>query len=92
MELDADFIKMFVGQIPKTMDERQLRHLFEEFGKVQSINVLRDKLTGISKGELLFLKFFSKFFSVPVMDLNRLHYDYSIIILTGRPLSGTTLC
>lgn len=57
-ELDPDFIKMFVGQIPKSMDERQLRHLFEEFGRVQSINVLRDKLSGISKGEFIFLLFF----------------------------------
>lgn len=57
MELDPDFIKMFVGQIPKSMDERQLRNLFEEFGRVQSINVLRDKLTGISKGEFFFFNY-----------------------------------
>lgn len=47
---DPDFIKMFVGQVPKSMDEEQLREMFEEFGRVHSINVLRDKVTGVSKG------------------------------------------
>lgn len=47
---DPDFIKMFVGQVPKSMDEDQLREMFEEFGRVHSINVLRDKVTGVSKG------------------------------------------
>lgn len=50
---DPDYIKMFVGQVPKSMDEEQLREMFEEFGRVHSINVLRDKGTGVSKGELL---------------------------------------
>lgn len=50
-EPDPDNIKMFVGQVPKSMDESQLREMFEEYGPVHSINVLRDKATGISKGE-----------------------------------------
>lgn len=50
-EPDPDNIKMFVGQVPKSMDEAQLREMFEEYGAVHSINVLRDKATGISKGE-----------------------------------------
>jgi RNA recognition motif-containing protein len=49
---DADYIKMFVGQVPRSMDEKQLRDMFEEFGRVHTINVLRDKTTGLSKGEL----------------------------------------
>lgn len=48
---DADYIKMFVGQVPRSMDEAQLREMFEEFGRVHTINVLRDKSTGLSKGE-----------------------------------------
>lgn len=50
-EPDPDNIKMFVGQVPKSMDEAQLRAMFEEYGAVHSINVLRDKATGISKGK-----------------------------------------
>lgn len=48
---DADYIKMFVGQVPRSMDEAQLREMFEEFGRVHTINVLRDKSTGLSKGK-----------------------------------------
>ncbi|TDG42561.1 hypothetical protein AWZ03_011020 [Drosophila navojoa] len=47
---DADNIKMFVGQIPKTWDELKLRRLFEQFGRVHTLNVLRDKVTSISRG------------------------------------------
>lgn len=49
---DPDNIKMFVGQVPKDLDENDLRTIFEEFGRVHQINVLRDKYTGSSKGKL----------------------------------------
>ena len=45
---------MFVGQVPRTMDENELRGMFEEFGPVYQINVLRDKITGQSKGTTLY--------------------------------------
>lgn len=51
---DPDYIKMFVGQVPKSMDEDQLKEMFEEYGRVHSINVLRDKVNGISKGKSFF--------------------------------------
>ncbi|XP_035214428.1 CUGBP Elav-like family member 2 isoform X2 [Stegodyphus dumicola] len=47
---DPDAIKMFVGQIPRNWDENDLRKLFDEFGPVHQINVLRDKITGQSRG------------------------------------------
>ena len=53
-EPDPDAIKMFAGQIPRYMDENDLQKLFEEFGPVYQINVLRDKVTNQSKGEMLF--------------------------------------
>jgi len=53
-EPDPDAIKMFAGQIPRYMDENDLQKLFEEFGPVYQINVLRDKVTNQSKGEILF--------------------------------------
>lgn len=48
---DPDNIKMFVGQVPRSMDEEDLKKMFEEFGRVHSINVLRDKVSGASKGK-----------------------------------------
>ena len=49
-EPDADAIKMFCGQIPRHMHESELREMFEQFGPVFQLNVLRDKQTGESKG------------------------------------------
>uniref|UniRef100_A0A8C5AIJ5 RRM domain-containing protein n=1 Tax=Gadus morhua TaxID=8049 RepID=A0A8C5AIJ5_GADMO len=40
---DMDAIKMFVGQIPRSWSEDQLRELFESYGAVYEINVLRDR-------------------------------------------------
>ncbi|XP_072554483.1 CUGBP Elav-like family member 1 isoform X4 [Paramormyrops kingsleyae] len=40
---DIDAIKMFVGQIPRSWTEEQLRELFEPYGAVYEINVLRDR-------------------------------------------------
>ena len=51
---DQDTIKMFVGQVPRSMDENDLRGMFEDFGPVYQINVLRDKITGQSKGKHLY--------------------------------------
>lgn len=58
-EPDPDAIKMFVGQIPRNWDENDLKNLFEEFGPIHSMNILRDKLTGQSKG-CCFVTFFSR--------------------------------
>uniref|UniRef100_H3BI93 CUGBP Elav-like family member 1 n=1 Tax=Latimeria chalumnae TaxID=7897 RepID=H3BI93_LATCH len=40
---DIDAIKMFVGQIPRIWSEKELRELFEPYGAVYEINVLRDR-------------------------------------------------
>ncbi|XP_051562094.1 CUGBP Elav-like family member 1 isoform X5 [Myxocyprinus asiaticus] len=40
---DIDAMKMFVGQIPRTWSEDQLRELFEPYGAVYEINVLQDR-------------------------------------------------
>ncbi|KAH6923374.1 hypothetical protein HPB50_000501 [Hyalomma asiaticum] len=53
---DPDAIKMFVGQIPRSWDEGDLKKMFEEFGPVYQINVLRDKSTGTSRGRAQLFK------------------------------------
>ncbi|XP_075064715.1 CUGBP Elav-like family member 2 isoform X4 [Mixophyes fleayi] len=40
---DLDAIKMFVGQIPRSWSEKELKDLFEPYGAVYQINVLRDR-------------------------------------------------
>jgi RNA recognition motif-containing protein len=58
-EPDPDTIKMFCGQIPRNMHETELREMFEQFGPVFQLNVLRDKQTGESKG-CCFVTFYSR--------------------------------
>lgn len=50
---DPDSIKMFVGQVPRSWSEKELRELFEQYGAVYEINVLRDRSQNPpqSKGE-----------------------------------------
>eukprot|EP00428_Durinskia_dybowskii_P081497 CAMPEP_0170425196 /NCGR_PEP_ID=MMETSP0117_2-20130122/37978_1 /TAXON_ID=400756 /ORGANISM="Durinskia baltica, Strain CSIRO CS-38" /LENGTH=647 /DNA_ID=CAMNT_0010684147 /DNA_START=147 /DNA_END=2090 /DNA_ORIENTATION=+ len=46
----TDLFKLFVGQIPKEMDEMTLRQYFEEFGPIVEISIIRDNVTMMSKG------------------------------------------
>lgn len=50
LEPDPDAIKMFVGQIPRSMDEDSLRKMLLEYGPIYQLNILRDKQSGQSKG------------------------------------------
>ena len=64
---DADAIKMFVGQIPKDWDETDCKKLFEEFGDIHSLRVLRDKETGQSRG-CCFVTFFTRKSALQAQD------------------------
>eukprot|EP01098_Paradermamoeba_levis_P014946 TRINITY_DN734_c0_g1_i1.p1 TRINITY_DN734_c0_g1~~TRINITY_DN734_c0_g1_i1.p1 ORF type:complete len:348 (+),score=75.32 TRINITY_DN734_c0_g1_i1:49-1092(+) len=43
-------LKLFVGQIPKSLDEAALRPFFEPYGNLLEVAVIRDKATGTHKG------------------------------------------
>ncbi len=42
--------KLYVGSLPYSVTETQLRELFEPFGGVESVRLISDKFTGRSKG------------------------------------------
>lgn len=59
LEPDVDSPKMFVGQIPHAMRDADLKKVFEEFGRVYEMSILREKVSNESKG-CCFVQYYSK--------------------------------
>ncbi len=43
-------MKIYVGNLPHTLNEEQLQKVFESFGQVESIKIIKDQIVGISRG------------------------------------------
>ena len=43
-------MNIYVGQLPNSMTEDELREMFVEFGEIGSLNLIKDKFSGQSKG------------------------------------------
>src|SRR5262245_795107 len=71
--------KLYVGSLPYSVTETQLRELFEPFGELESVRVISDKFTGRSKG----------FGFVEFADNEAA--DKAIAEVNGRELEGRTL-
>ena len=50
---DPDSVKMFVGQIPRTMEEDELKQLMEEYGPVYNVGIIRDRASGQHRGKFV---------------------------------------
>jgi RNA recognition motif-containing protein len=52
--MDADRLsqplKLFVGQVPKTFEETDLAMLFEPYGRILDMTVIRDRRSGMHRG------------------------------------------
>ncbi len=43
-------MNIYVGQLPYSVGENELRELFTEFGEIAGINIVKDRFSGQSKG------------------------------------------
>jgi RNA recognition motif-containing protein len=42
--------KIYVGNLPFSVDEQELHQMFEQFGEIESANLIIDRASGRSKG------------------------------------------
>jgi len=43
-------MNIYVGQLPYSVKEDELREIFSEFGEIGSLNLIKDRYSGQSKG------------------------------------------
>ena len=43
-------MNIYVGQLPPSVTEEDLREIFKEFGEIVSLNLMKDRFSGQSKG------------------------------------------
>lgn len=43
-------MNIYIGNLPYTVSDDELRDIFSEYGNVDSVNIIKDKFSGQSKG------------------------------------------
>jgi len=43
-------MRIYVGNLPKDADEADLMDMFEEYGRVKNIKIIRDRFSNLSRG------------------------------------------
>ena len=47
---ESDTVKLFVGQVPKNFEEKDLEPVLLEYGPIHELTILRDRINGSHKG------------------------------------------
>ena len=55
LDKEPDAVKLFVGQVPKTFEEADLRPYLEAFGPIHELCIHRDKTTSAHKGTYVYI-------------------------------------
>jgi RNA recognition motif-containing protein len=72
--------KLFVGNLPWTVSNKELKLHFSKFGHIEEANVIFDKNTGLSKGYAFLL------FSTNDGCNNAINAKRQLLMLEGRSL------
>jgi RNA recognition motif-containing protein len=72
-------MNIYVGNISRESSETEIKTAFEEYGEVTSVNIIKDKFTGMSKG--------FGFVEMP----NKEEADNAIKNLDGQRINGRAL-
>jgi len=72
-------MNIYVGNISRESSENEIKTAFEEYGEVTSVNIIKDKLTGMSRG--------FGFVEMP----NKEEADNAIKNLDGQRINGRAL-
>lgn len=72
-------MNIYVGNLPRDANEDDLRQAFEAFGQVESVNIIKDRFTGESRG--------FGFVDMPSKD----EAQSAITGMNGKDLKGRTV-
>ncbi|MBM3305603.1 MAG: RNA-binding protein [Candidatus Aminicenantes bacterium] len=71
-------MNIYVGNLPRTVNENDLREVFQAFGEVSTASIIKDKFSGESRG--------FGFIEMP----NKGEAEKAISMLNGKDLKGRT--
>ena len=71
-------MNIYVGNLPGTVNENDLREVFQAFGEVEKAAVIKDKFSGESRG--------FGFIEMP----NKIEAEKAISMVNGKDLKGRT--
>ncbi|EPS66758.1 hypothetical protein M569_08017, partial [Genlisea aurea] len=72
---NADYVKLYVVGVPRTVTERDVSAVFGEFGHIIEVVLLKDKVTGLQQ-ECCFVKYATLDHAERAMAAFNIHYTF----------------